>query len=1232
MLAKRDGTPNGGSFGTARAGRADATAPGSDTGAKGKQKPDEKTGPSAGGRQTPPKGGGARQQPESLVDKNLKKGAQAAAQSVGVPAPVAAKALDSKVGGKVLKVVKHSPIAILVVFALLAAAVFGGALNPDSPEDEVWNVLPGEAVDIPEPYLSAYRNAASQYKIPWTVLAAVGRRSSNHGRVNPYEADVSGGLVTGSYSGNITKVYHYGDSLGAGVSPYLRSIFQQLGIEYIPYVANGKRIGEVIEEIENNTTGPERGAAVLVNIGNNDTSPVETFTQSMRTLLDDVGRKTSGEPVWWVSVDFPTRPLTQQYNIAMRALGAAPPDPLRMVSDLQVVDWEAYAVANNIRPVDDVHLGGNGYREMARQIASNMTGVELNNGGGTDEQGALPVPTGTCPTLPVPIKGETRTQGAGPLMLKPASLDAAGVVLGDSVQNICKSADALAELIGEAARVIGEEQGLPFPSGIAELARTAAQGDAGAADRVHKFWAAALDRVTVLGAVEREECGFGNRDNVDAAVEVGVMIAAYWGCALEGYGLKGVDAVNVSATGVLSYETLSQIASSGRAINEALSVAWTWSQWGAADCDKNAAGAAGIFPMTKPVFEANRPAKYADKNRCNWEANIAAAAAAFATGEAVDPATRAGTWDAAIGGWASFESVRSPAGAAFDTTGPWTPLEVEQTCARVVLGGLTAEAAKPTLLAGRTAAAVQRYISDGIPAADQPAVDAALGAVVAAARADAACGSDRPDAEWYGAIAGVANGDYLLTEEGGTSTLPRITTGNTAVPRRAGDLLAVLASRAFVLGDAPAPAVVFGSTAMLQRLSPTRIEISSRPALPAADPSATLSIGSQIINIAVGYYGGIFVNKDGLAIIVGAGLVGSEIPYADVFNSVGRELGIDPRILAAIAEQESNFNAESNCPYNGSGAAGMMQKEGDAVPTVCGDPARQIRIGAEMLLARFNEAGDWRGAFWGYNNGPVFSNEWKKLRGDLGKVESFAYEFYNKSGRGGDRRAQIAMNYISSDPAVRSAWNNYLRYQQLYPTTVINSFQTSVLGSACPEDGTVLTQIPGKTLMRDGSDTVGFKQLCVDSVAAAPTPEAAQAIIYIFKNLGGIYDSPRRNQNRFDCSGYMSKAYEYAGVLMHATGGDGNRNYFTTHRLLPHSWGTRPDWVVQVDPLVMQPGDLMFPFDGHVVMVLAHGYMAHSPATGDVNHVRKIYSTFKQVNRVVPELSPKPFEPLQPLR
>jgi cell wall-associated NlpC family hydrolase len=194
------------------------------------------------------------------------------------------------------------------------------------------------------------------------------------------------------------------------------------------------------------------------------------------------------------------------------------------------------------------------------------------------------------------------------------------------------------------------------------------------------------------------------------------------------------------------------------------------------------------------------------------------------------------------------------------------------------------------------------------------------------------------------------------------------------------------------------------------------------------------------------------------------------------------------------------------------------------------------------------------------------------------------------------------------------------------PEPVINSFQTSVLGSNCPDGG--VSQIPGKTLLRGGSDALGFKQLCVNSVAQAPTPEAARAIIFAFKNLGGIYDTTRRNRERFDCSGYVSKAYEYAGVLMHADDGT-NQNYFTTHRLLPHSWGTRPDWVMPVDPLVMQPGDLMFPQAGHVVMVLSDGYIAHSPGTGDVNHVTKMPQTYVQVSRVIPELAPKPFEPLQ---
>jgi len=1176
-----------------------------------------------------------------MADKALKKGAQAAGQSIGIPVAVTNKVLNSKIGVRMLKALRRTPIAILAVFALFGAAIFGGAIVQDSPEDEVWNVEATDSMGIPDPYLEAYRNAASAAKIPWTLLAAVGKRASNHGRTNPYEGNVAVALTPGVYNGGTKRVLHYGDSIGGGASPYLRSLFQQMGIEYQAKVENGKRIDKVLTEIDadmDSITGT--GTVILLNVGNNDTEPAESFKTKIEDLAGDLPGTVS---IYWVTVDFPTRPLTQVYNMAIRSIsGSGGGNRNNPTADINVIEWESYAVTNNVRPVDDVHLGAAGYRLMAREIASGITGIDLGDGATNGEQpGAIAETTGRCPTLPEPIEGETRNQGAGPLMLKPAVLDAAGHVLGEDVQNICASAEALAEMIAEAARIVGEEQGLPFPSGIAELARTAAQGDAGAADRIHKFWGSVIDRTGVLGEVEKTECGFGERENVDPSVEVGVMINSYWRCHLNANTLIGVDRVSTDTTGKVSYTRIGTAETASRAVNEALSVAWTWSEWGARKCD-NAAETAGIFPLTEATFQAHVPENLKDRDRCHWEANIAAAAEAYAVGEKTEPATRPGYWNATIGGWGNFSNVSGPSTSNFDSEGPWEPLSTSQTCARVIVNDLVAQVRGTELFPGRTAAAVQRYIADGVPVADQAATDSLIAGAVAEARLDPACTTTKTyeNYEWYGALAGTINGDYLSVGENGltTSGIPGITRGNTAVPRGIGDIVAVLGARAFTLGNVPAATVTDEVTAYLQRLSTERLDVPSRPALPQVDPNITLTVGSQIVNIAVGYYGGIFVNQSGQTIAVGVGLVGSDIPYGDLFNSIGRELGVDPRALAAIAQQESNFNAESGCPYNGSGAAGMMQKENDAVPTVCGDPARQIRVGAEMFVGLVSRAGDIRGALWGYNNGPVFANEWNKLGGDIDDAAEFAKKHYcskpNWSGVNEDGqkrcewRAEVAMRYISDDPAVRSAWGNFLRYQQLYPTTVINSFQTSVLGSDCPDGG--VSQIPGKALLREGADTIGFKQLCVNSVAQAPTPEAARAIIFAFRNLGGIYDTSRRNQERFDCSGYVSKAYEYAGVLMHAREAN-MRNYFTTHRLLPHSWGTRPAWVVQVDPLVMQPGDLMFPFDGHVVMVLSDGFMAHSPATGDVNHVRKIYSTFKQVNRVVPELSPRPFEPLQVL-
>lgn len=285
------------------------------------------------------------------------------------------------------------------------------------------------------------------------------------------------------------------------------------------------------------------------------------------------------------------------------------------------------------------------------------------------------------------------------------------------------------------------------------------------------------------------------------------------------------------------------------------------------------------------------------------------------------------------------------------------------------------------------------------------------------------------------------------------------------------------------------------------------------------------------------------------------------------------------------------------------------------VPTVCGDPKRQVSIAAQMLLDRFDEAGDWRGALWGYNNGGVFSRKWRELDADLGRAEDFAVDFYCK-GAPTCARAEIAMKYVSDDPAVRSTYVSWLEYQRLFPSAVISTTQLVVSGNDCPNTGT--SQIAGRELLRDGSSSIGMRALCAASVAAAPTPEAARAIIFAFKNLGVIYDQQLRNGRSFDCSSYVSRAYASAGVSMSS----GN-NFYSTHTLLAHSGYTRPEWIVPVPVYEARPGDLIFPYEGHVAMLLANGYMIHTDSTGDVSKVERAYASSLQINRVVPALAPR---------
>lgn len=1176
-------------------------------------KRDGKAPANAGGRTGAVKNAGKR------IEEGVTKGIQAAGASVGVPP------LLTKVA---IRFVKKGLPLLLAAVMVFAVALFGGTLTENGPEDTVWDVPLSEQLDIPEPYLEAYRSAARAQKLPWTLLAAIGANASYHGRIDPYKQQIPLPAARIPSDDTNKKVIVLTDSSLVEASTYLTPLLTPTGYQLEIVEVEGGSIAGGVEWLEEYGTG---GSTLVVALGANETGTRQEFADQVNRLMNTLGLHNR---VLWLTLDRGASPGV--YNEVLRDRDANRPN-------LRLIDWAGRALDRGFTPDGTGNYTDEAERERAGLIAASVAGNAVSAGlpvsADLTGPGVLPTPTGDCPTLPVAIAGETPSQGAGPLMLMPSALVAAGYDLGEKIQNICESADTLAEVLADTARAVAEEDGTSFPRGIAFLAQQAGSGDAEAAKQVHDFWAKVVDRAGVLGSVEERECLVPEQGSLEDREYVGNAIDAYWRCALANVELSSISAVNVDAAGNVSYSTLEPAGAVARSVDEALVVAWNWSEWGGANCDEEAVHA-GVFPLTLAVFEEY--AEDTEAGRCDPAQNIIAAAEAFISGESAPAATRPGRWNASSGGWRLIGPVAGPVGPGlFDTLGPWQPLSVGTECSRVLVSAVLAAARDQALLPGLTAGQAQELayagLTDEFDTTGQRAggafpddaqrisatsgLDARLESLVSVASVDPACAQTRPYTaeEWMGALAGAVNGDALTSAvDGEDLSIPARTTGNLLVPASAGDRVTMLSGRAFSR-SAGYPGVSPSSSAYLQRLSSVRVALKVRPVVESEQGANALSLGYRMINVAVGYYGGIFVGNTGEA-LAGFGFLDDSIPYFEEFNSVGQEYGIDPRLLAAVAKQESNFDPEAGCPTEG--AFGMMQKEFDTVPTLCGDVRGQIAAAAEMLLDLYRRAGDWKGALWGYNNGALFSEKWAEINGESTAAEEYAYEWYRGRGvcsaTGECRRAEIAMEYISETPGDRSAMLNWIEYQRLFPSSVIGTRQTIVNGNECPNVAP-LSAIAGRTVLRDGAETIGIRELCVEAVAEAPSPEAARAIIFAFNNLGITYSQELRSTPRaFDCSSYVSRAYESSGLIMNNGG-----VHFSTHSLFPHSGYSRPEWVVPIALHAARPGDLVFPSQGHVAMVLTRGFIIHTNATGDVSKVERGYANPLQVNRVVPEVAPR---------
>lgn len=293
------------------------------------------------------------------------------------------------------------------------------------------------------------------------------------------------------------------------------------------------------------------------------------------------------------------------------------------------------------------------------------------------------------------------------------------------------------------------------------------------------------------------------------------------------------------------------------------------------------------------------------------------------------------------------------------------------------------------------------------------------------------------------------------------------------------------------------------------------------------------------------------------------------VPYAAEFEAAGTRHGVEPALLAAVAQTESGFRSEVvNCTVTSTaGARGLMQfmpatAAGFGIdPCV---PSQAIDAAARYLAQLYARFGDWDLTLAAYNWGP-------------GNVSSKPRSAWPTETR----------TYVAK---VRAAWEAY------------RSMVAPVGADGCPT-------VAAPNTLRGGSSIIGIAELCRRSVAAAPTPAAARAIIVALGGefLGKPYSQPRREEpGWYDCSSFVTRAYTVAGTKLR----DG---WSPTTAIMTAGVG----WARRIPVSDARPGDLVLePAPGHVGMLLADGFWVHTNRTGDVSHITRAPTSPDLVLRV----------------
>lgn len=352
--------------------------------------------------------------------------------------------------------------------------------------------------------------------------------------------------------------------------------------------------------------------------------------------------------------------------------------------------------------------------------------------------------------------------------------------------------------------------------------------------------------------------------------------------------------------------------------------------------------------------------------------------------------------------------------------------------------------------------------------------------------------------------------------------------------------------------------------------------------------------------------------------------------YGSLADQAARKHGVDPRLFRALVTQESGWNPSAK---SGAGAYGLTQ----VMPFHNADlstPQSQLDFGAKYLSQQLKAfGGDSSKALAAYNAGPgavqkyggippykETQNYVKTIMGNLGSqtpgagaaiaqangVQQQAPANYRQTGfsAGGTSidpkvRARVKKMWAASQREVKAGkLPSAKRFQQM-----LKELGGGIRRAPAQSSG-VVTQQLGQTLGGVQGAAAGRQGTAADGALMA----AQEQLGVPYSWGGGTPSGPGKGFGRgantvgFDCSSLVQYAWAKQGINLPRT----------TYEQIKAGQGVdasnRNGW---------QPGDLLFPHDGHVELYIGNGQMIHAPQTGGHVEIKPVRSSnYKAVRRV----------------